>query len=142
MAERTATQKTEAAQTTERPQAQAGHRQDPAHRGHLVVANTVVERIATLVASQVVGVVSAGSGFDQVLGHRYPKATATVAGDRARIHVEIAVAWPHPLGQVAERVRNEVRHRVTTLADLRVDAVDVTAAKVLHVPEPARRRVK
>ena len=125
---------------TERPQ---GHQdQDPAQRGHLAIANRVVERIATVAAGQVQGVAPAGSGLDQVLGHRYPKTNATVAGNRARIHVEIAVAWPHPLGQVCGQVRDEVRDRLTELTGLRVDAVDVTAAKVVHGPQPEQRRVQ
>jgi len=101
-----------------------------------------VERIATIAAGEVEGVVRAGSGLGQVLGHRYPKANATVAGNSARIEVEIAIAWPHPLGQVCRQVRDEVRDRVTELVGLQVDAVDVTAAKVMHAPEPEQRRVQ
>lgn len=115
---------------------------DPAQRGRLTILDSVVERIAVIAAGEVEGVVSSGSGLDQVLGHRYPKADATIAGDRARIHVEIAIAWAQPLGQVAGRVRDEVGHRVTKLVGLRVDAVDVTAAKVVQAPEPERRRVQ
>jgi uncharacterized alkaline shock family protein YloU len=115
---------------------------DPAQRGGLVIANRVVERIATLAAGEVEGVAKAGSGLDQVLGHRYPKANATVAGDRARIHVEIAITWPHPLGQVCGRVRDEVRNRVTEVIGVRVDAVDVTAANVVHASQPEQRRVQ
>lgn len=115
---------------------------DPAQRGRLVIADGVVERIATIAAGEVEGVVRAGSGLGQVLGHRYPKANATVAGNSARIEVEIAIAWPHPLGQVCRRVRDEVRDRVTELVGLKVDAVDVTAAKVMHAPEPEQRRVQ
>jgi len=87
-------------------------------------------------------VAKAGSGLDQVLGRRYPKANATVAGDRARIHVEIAITWPHPLGQVCGQVRDGVRDRVTELIGVQVDAVDVTAAKVVHAPQPEGRRVQ
>lgn len=116
--------------------------QDRAQRGRLVIADSVVERIAAIAAGEVVGVVKAGSGLDQVLGHRYPKATATLAGNRTRIHVEIAIAWPHPLGQVCAQVQDEVRDRVTKFAGVRVDAVDVTAAKVVHAPEPELRRVQ
>ena len=115
---------------------------DRAQRGRLVIADRVVERIAAIAAGEVAGVVKAGSGLDQVLGHRYPKASATLAGNRTRIHVEIAVAWPHPLGQVCAQVQDEVRDRVTKLAGVRVDAVDVTAAKVVHVPGPQLRRVQ
>ena len=116
--------------------------QDPAQRGRLVITDKVVERIATVAAGEVEGVVKAGSGFDQVLGHRYPKADATVAGDRARIQVQVAIAWPHPLGQVCGRVRDQVHDRVAELIGVRVDAVDVIAANVVHAPQPEGRRVQ
>lgn len=122
----------------------AGDRQgqDPGQRGTLVIADSVVERIAAIAASAVRGVISTGSGLDQVLGHRYPKVNATISGRRARIRVDIAVAWPSPLGQVCGQVRDEVHHRVTELAGIQVDAVDVHAAKVVHAPEPQRKRVQ
>jgi len=107
----------------------------------LVIADSVVERIAAIAAGEVEGVVKVGSGLDQVLGHRYPKVSAAIAGRRARIQVEIAVAWPYPLGRVCGQVRDAVRDRVTELAGVQVDAVDVHAATVVHPPEPERRRV-
>lgn len=128
--------------TEARSKDEEGSRPASGQRGRLVITDTAVERIATIAASEVEGVVNAGSGLNQVMGHRYPKADATMAGDRCRIHVEIAIAWPHPLGQVCRQVRDEVRHRVINLVDLHVDAVDVTAAKVVHVPEPKQKRVQ
>ena len=115
---------------------------DPGQRGSLVIADSVVEGIAAIAAGEIGGVVKAGSGLDQVLGHRYPKVSATVAGHRARIHVEIAVAWPHPLSQVSGQVRDGVRERITELTGLHVDAVEVFVAKVVHAPESDRRRVQ
>ena len=122
------------------PQGQEDH--DPAQRGRLVIADRVVERIATAAAGEVEGVANQGFGLGQVLGHGYPMANATVAGDRARVHVQIAVLWPYPLGQVCGQVRDEVSDRVTELIGLRVDAVDVTAAKVVHARQPEERRVQ
>jgi len=115
---------------------------DPGQRGSLVIADSVVERIAAIAAGEVAGVVKAGSGLDQVLGHRYPKVSATIAGHRVRIFVEIAAAWPYPLGQVSGQVRVAVGERISELTGDQVDAVDVFVAKVVHVPEPARRRVQ
>ena len=128
------------ASTTGEPGGPAG--QDPGQRGRLVITDKVVERVATVAAGGVAGVVKAGSGLDQVLGHRYPKANATVAGDRARIQVQVAIAWPHPLGQVCGRVRDQVRDRVAELIGVRVDAVDVIAANVVHGSQPEERRVQ
>lgn len=115
---------------------------DAGRRGALEIADRVVQRIAAHTARGVAGVVSSGSGLDQVLGHRYPKADATVAGDRARVDVEIAVAWPHPLGEVSAQVRDTVARRVQELVGLRVDAVDVRAATVVHEKSAPSRRVQ
>ncbi len=117
-------------------------RADPASRGRLTIADRVVERVATRAAGEVGQVVSTGSGLDNVLGHRYPRADATVAGDRARIQVQVAVAWPAPLAQVCASVRDHVRTRVGDLVGVQVDAVDVTAAKVVPAPAPERRSVQ
>ena len=98
--------------------------------------------MAITAAREIDGVVSIGSGFDQVLGHRYPKADATVAGNRVRIEVDVAVTWPHPLAKVSADVRQRVRQRVSELVGLQVDAVDVTASKIVTAPESKVRRVQ
>ena len=118
-----------------------GH-SEPGDRGRLVVADRVLERIATIAAGEVSGVVSAGTGVDQLLGRRDPKADASVAGGRARIHLDLAVAWPNPLAQVTADVRQRVQARVSGLVGLAVDAVDVTAALVVHAPQLEPRRVQ
>lgn len=117
-------------------------RPEPAGRGDLEIAGRVVQKVATIAAGEVRGVVSTGSGFDQLLGHRYPNADATVAGARARIRVDIAVAWPYPLAPVCTQVRDHVSARVSELVGLTVDAVDVTVSTVVHAPQPEPRRVQ
>lgn len=115
---------------------------EPAGRGRLEVADRVVVRIATIAASEVEGVVRTGSGVDQILGRSCPHAQATIAGGRARIHLDIAVAWPHPLSEVTASVRRRVHDQVSDLVGLAVDAVDVTASSVVHVPPREHRRVQ
>ena len=101
---------------------------EPAGRGRLEVADRVVVRT--------------GSGVDQILGRSCPHAQATIAGGRARIHLDIAVAWPHPLSEVTASVRRRVHDQVSDLVGLAVDAVDVTASSVVHVPPREHRRVQ
>lgn len=84
----------------------------------------------------------AGSALGRAVGRRYPKADAQVAGDRARITVEVAVAWPASLVDVTAGVRDIVRSRLGELAGLQVDTVDVIAAKVVHEDAPTRGRVQ
>lgn len=104
------------------------------------MADRVVERVARIAAAEVDGVVPRGSGLDGLLGHRYPRAEATVAGDRTRVHVEVAVGWPLPLAQVASAVRARVTERLGELVGLVVDAVDVTAATIVSAPDGPSRR--
>ncbi len=122
--------------------ADAGSHDEPGGRGRLVVADRVVERIATIAAREVPGVTPAGSALGRAVGRRYPKADAQVAGDRVRITVEVAVAWPASLVDVTAGVRDIVRSRLGELAGLQVDTVDVIAAKVVHEDAPTRRRVQ
>ena len=114
----------------------------PNDRGTLEIAVRVMEKVARTAASEVAGVVSTGSGFDQLLGHRYPSANATVLGSRARIRVDVAVAWPYPLAPVCAQVRDQVRTRVSDLVGMTVDVVDVTVSTVVHVSAPETRRVQ
>ena len=70
---------------------------EPAERGRTIISDAAVEHIAVHAAGEVMGVVQTGSALDQVIGRRYPKADAQVAGTRARVHIEIAVGptrWP------------------------------------------------
>ncbi len=116
---------------------------DPGGRGRLEVADLVAERIAMIAAGQVPGVVATGTSLDGVLGRRYPNASADVAGDRATIDVQVAVAWTAGLASTATAVRDRVRTQVHDLAGLSVDAVNVTIAQVVQQqPTPTPRRVQ
>ncbi len=101
-----------------------------------------MEHIARLTANEVDGVATLGSGLDKVLGRRYPKANADVAGSRARLNVQIAVAWPYLLADVCARVRDTVTTRLAELTGLSIDAVDVTAAQVVQPGQPPGSRVQ
>jgi uncharacterized alkaline shock family protein YloU len=115
---------------------------EPADRGRLTIADRVVERVAVYAAAEVDGVARVGSTLEHAVGRRYPKADAQVAGQRVRVSVEIAVEWPAALSQVTGSVRRTVRDRVESLVGLEVDAVDVTAAKVVQLDPRTRRRVQ
>ncbi|MGL5859268.1 MAG: Asp23/Gls24 family envelope stress response protein [Angustibacter sp.] len=114
-------------------------------RGVLTVADRAIGRVATAVASEVLGVVRVdpatssvmGSRLSRALGRGYPRAQVTQAGHRAQVSLAVAVAWPHPLSATAVDVRDRVRERLQTLLDLEVDMVDVTATPVLvNGPKP------
>lgn len=115
---------------------------EPGDRGRLDVADRVVERVAIIAAGEVAGVRNVGSGLEGIVGRQYPKATAQVAGGRARVRLDIAVAWPMPLGRTAGAVREHVREQLESLVGLTVDAVDVTVASVVADGPREQRRVQ
>lgn len=69
---------------------------DPGHRGETIIEDQVLERIAGHAACEVAGVVATGSDLEGLIGRQLPKASAQVAGTRARVALTVAVAWPHP----------------------------------------------
>ncbi len=114
----------------------------PGQRGRLDIAERVVERIASIAAAEVPGVLTTGSTLEGVLGRRYPQAGAEVAGRHATVSVDVAVAWAAALADTAASVRDRVQARVQDLAGLHVDAVHVTVANVILEAPDTQRRVQ
>jgi len=113
----------------------------PDERGSTTIADRVVERIATIAAGEVDSVTDTDGSWARLGRRGLPRAHATVAGLSSRISVEVAAAWPTPLGSLATRVRDHVCERVETLTGVSVTAVDVRVADVVHL-ETAQRRVQ
>lgn len=111
-------------------------------RGSLTYADSVMERIVSLSATEVTSVVSTGSRLDQVVGHRYPKADVRVAGQHVWVAVELAVVWPASLPETAARARDHIGERVAFLTGLVVDVVDVTIAQMTRAQRSTRERVQ
>jgi uncharacterized alkaline shock family protein YloU len=118
---------------------------DPGERGTLIIKDRAVQRIAEAAALSVAGVVPAEQStntLNAALGRAYPRVDCDVAGGRVRADVEIVGLWPTPAPQLAAQVRQAVTYQLQTLAGLRVDAVDVTIAKIVRITAPPRRRVQ
>ena len=118
---------------------------EPGTRGSLVIKDRAVQRIAEAAALRVPGVVPAEhstSTLGAALGRAYPRVDCDVAGGRVRADVEIVGLWPTPAAHLGAQVRTAVTDQLQRLAGLRVDAVDVTIAKIVRVAAPARRRVQ
>ena len=111
----------------------------PEERGRTVIADRVVERIASAAAAEVEAVTDSRGGFGRLVLGKLPSAEAVVAGKTSRISVEVGAVWPTPLSVLAGRVRDHVGERVHTLAGVEVTAVDVTVADVVHSTDSARR---
>jgi uncharacterized alkaline shock family protein YloU len=111
----------------------------PEQRGTLTIADQVIEKIASIAANEIETVVDDRSGWLRFVGGRLPRASATVAGERARVRVDVAVAWPTPLPAMTARVRDHVSERIEALTGTQVVAVDVNVADVVHVETNSRR---
>jgi uncharacterized alkaline shock family protein YloU len=114
-------------------------------RGHLVIKDKVVERIAEAAALQVPGVAPASASTGKIgaaLGRAYPRVDCDVAGGRVRARVEIVGLWPNPAARLGVDVRDAVTEQLQRLAGLRVDAVDVSIANVVRATATPRRRVR
>ena len=106
------------------------------------VADRVVERIARTAVLQVDGVAPEGSSTGAIgsaLGRTYPRVDCTVAGDRARVAVEIETLWPASAARVAQQVQAAVADHLERFTGLRVDGVRVEVARVVRAAESPRR---
>lgn len=115
---------------------------DAAKRGDLTIADRVVDKVASIAALEVDGVVNSGSGLDKVVGRRLPKVTTRTRGMQTRINVDIAVVWPLSAAEVADQVRSSVGDAVSEYVGLQVLAVDVSVVKVEQHRSANRRRVQ
>ena len=109
----------------------------PEERGTLSLADRVVEKIASAAAREMNEVTQHSSGW--IPGRSLPRASTEIAGEHARIGVEIASPWPTPLADIAARTRDHVQERVSTLTGIDVVAVDVTVAEIVHLRPNTRR---
>ncbi len=110
----------------------------PELRGSLTIADKVVEKVASIAAREIEHVTDTRAGWTQMY-RSLPKASAKVAGGRARIGVEVAASWPSSLPAVTAQVRDHVNNQVTQLTGVTVVAVDVTIVDVVHLGTNARR---
>ncbi|QNE16869.1 Asp23/Gls24 family envelope stress response protein [Kribbella qitaiheensis] len=113
-----------------------GDRGEPGDRGALIISPRVVERIAEASALEARGVLRQEATFR----HDLPKANALLAGQRARLTVEVAVEWGHPLAELAAEIRGRVGSTVTHLTGLVIDAVsvDISAVEIPSTKIPRR----
>ncbi|WP_066582729.1 Asp23/Gls24 family envelope stress response protein [Cellulomonas timonensis] len=108
-------------------------------RGSLQIADSVIARVVEAAALTVDGVAGPEK---RAFGRGLPRSQSTVAGNRARITLEIATLWPRSAAEVAMAVRDRVREQVGALLDLTADSVGVEVLRVVQPPEPARARAR
>ena len=114
---------------------------DPATRGTLDVRIAAIEHLAEHVARDVDGTVAYRSGLDKLRGRGYPHAQVSARGPASWITLDIAVAWPSAVEQVAAAARDHVRTETARLSGSDVRRVDVTVHVISadQVDSPQRR---
>jgi uncharacterized alkaline shock family protein YloU len=111
--------------------------------GRLVIADRVLERIATHalaevdevggVARRMLGVPLGASGTGAA-----PRVDAHVDGHLATLEMTVSVVYPAPVRRAARRVREVVTERIATATGLEIRQVDIDVATL--VPAGASRR--
>ncbi|WP_165313087.1 Asp23/Gls24 family envelope stress response protein [Rothia halotolerans] len=113
------------------------------HRGHLVLAEKVVEKIAAQCASEITEVGGTGGGFlgmgRQNDPEARPKVSVELTGAIATLSIELGVRYPASIARVTQQVREELGRRVTELAGVQVRQIDIRVG-YLHGGSPAEER--
>jgi len=110
-------------------------------RGRTVIAERVVERIATRAAAEPGPVTGPGGGLPGLRGSAVrPRVTASVRGRVATVRVALGVTYPAPVRTITRRVREQVRNRVREMTGIDVRQVDIAVARLPE--ENDRRRVR
>ena len=104
----------------------AGNQSDAATRGTLDVRVAALEHLAEHAATEVDGTVAYQSGLNKLRGRGYPHAQVSARGPASWITLDIAVAWPSSVEQVAAAARDHVRTETARLSGSDVQRVDVT----------------
>lgn len=109
--------------------------------GTTAIDDRVFRVCAVRGALSVPGVIDHASGLNRLTGRRLPR--ADLRWDTRResvvIDLQIAVAWPSPLVDVARRVRKTAARWVSDTTGMPVSAVNVDIAAVVPVPGPVAR---
>ena len=102
---------------------------DVGSRGQTVLANMVIEKIASQVASDESFAGGSSGGFLGIGAHAdltaRPKASVELTGNLATVSVEVGMLYPVPLRQATENLRQRIRTRVTELTGVEVRQVDI-----------------
>jgi uncharacterized alkaline shock family protein YloU len=115
---------------------------DPASRGHLEIADRVIERIAAQAAAEVARATGTSRrllGVSLGTQDERPDVTAHVDGDVATVDVVMSVAWPAPVAEVTEQVRARIVQRLADLADVRTAQVDIRVTALVAERRDDRR---
>ncbi len=113
----------------------------PEARGRLTISDTAVQHLAEGLARGVRGTVTHTSMLRKLGGRAFPRAQASVRGERVWVSLDVAATWPCAAGRIAEQVRDRVLTEAGRLTGLAIETVDVTL-HVVDAEPPETRRVQ
>lgn len=111
-----------------------------AERGELSIDDRVITKLARQAGADIDGSVRHSAGIGP-LGSRYPDASVRTIGNRVWVELDVAGAWPCNLAEIGDRARTDVTRRLTELAGVHVERMDVTV-HVVTADEKKEGRVR
>lgn len=117
---------------------------EPAVRGSLTISEKAIEKIAGQVAAGVPGINGTAGGFLGIGSHRdddaRPKVKVRLSGKVAALHISAGVRYPAPLRATADRLRSEVREKVSAACGIDVRQVDIDFESLTSTSGASGRR--
>jgi len=102
---------------------------EPALRGILTISEKAIEKIAGQVAAGVPGINGTSGGFLGIGSHRdedaRPKVKVRLSGKVAALHISAGIRYPAPMRATADRLRREVKAKVSAACGIDVRQVDI-----------------
>lgn len=115
---------------------------DPRHRGRLVLAERVVEKIASQAATEVAETSGRSGGFlgrrSELDAHARPKVDVTLSAESADLALSVGIVYPGSLRRATQQLRDHVTARVETLTGVNVRRVDIDVTFLVPQDETAR----
>lgn len=115
---------------------------EAAQRGRLVIAKTVVEKIATQAAYEVTSVGGQQRAFAIDPGTSTPtrpEVGAELEGTSTWLTVQVGLVYPAPLRDATDELRTHLTRRVEELTGITVRRVDIRVTWLGAVAEQPRR---
>lgn len=105
--------------------------------GTTTYSQRLLSKLVVAAAVEVPGVEAVSSSWAGLGARSYPRAEVTLdrLQERARVNCVLAVSWPAPITDIAERVQQNVRVWLTEMTGLEVVSVDVSVEQTLASTE-------
>lgn len=125
--------------TIDTPAPATGTVGETSSRGRLVLEKRVIERVASQAASEslAAGGTSGGLFGFGAKGDLSARPTASVelagVGRSATLRLDLTIAYPAPIREATDQVREHVTYRVHELTGVQVTRVDITVTGLHHL---------